>query len=166
MDEEQITQTLLAELGLACLNAQALEDGMASLFAVSELVQKGETARPTLRALLDARYVQTLGRLINDAAAQLGLSLELTEILRQALQQRNWLVHHFYREHGHVAFNAELKVKVTEKLRGVRYNLESAIAAVNEELIIRLMITGRSREEIKRICEQVTNEYIQRDLAD
>src|SRR5437764_171439 len=101
IDEERVTELLLIELGLAFVNAQALEYGMTSLFAASKLMKSGEAARSTLRQLMDTRYSQTLGRLINDAAGQLGLGVELTEVLREALQQRNWLVHDFYREHGH-----------------------------------------------------------------
>jgi hypothetical protein len=73
---------------------------------------------------MDTRYTHTLGRLVRDAALSLCLEDDLTQELQKGLQERNWLIHHFYREYAPAAFDSELRRRAISKIKSIRANLE------------------------------------------
>jgi len=158
--EDKEIEQLLIELGLAVINAQSLEYSMVSLYAATALRDRGPSSAHQLKELMDTRYTQTLGRLVGDAAQDLGLDNELTQKLKEGLRERNWLIHHFYREYAPAAFNSELRRRAIARLTSIRLNLEVVSQSVYDETVDRMFAIGKSRHELEAEIKQATDKYI------
>lgn len=147
-------------LGMASFQAQALEYALVSLHAATALKNEKEN-RETIRLLMDARYQQTLGRLIKDAFKQLEIPVKLKENLENALQKRNWVTHHFFREYGGTGFNPELQLKATNILNEIWPFLETTTDSVLSLVIERMQESGQTESEINNGIERALESYIQ-----
>jgi hypothetical protein len=103
---------------MASFQAQSLEQSLVSLFAVTFALEN-EAWESKIRTLMDTRYNQTLGKLIRNAAKELHLTAELTTELEDALQKRNWVTHHFFREYGAIALSTSLLYEATQRLEAI-----------------------------------------------
>ena len=148
-----------AMLGMACFQAQSLEASLVALFAVKRVADEGQWV-PEVRALMDARYDQTLGRLVKDALAGLQLPPVLSLRLEEALKQRNWVVHRFYREYGASANSAALTKQATERLEQTWRFLERVAVEVNELAIKRQVNNSRSEDDIRRASAEAVDRYL------
>lgn len=88
---------LLSLLGLALLNAQALEYSIVTLFAINKLLIDGKWSKD-IRNLMKSKYRQTLGKLLNDVSKKIKLKSDIESRLFEALKMRNWVVHNYFRE--------------------------------------------------------------------
>src|SRR5690349_7509528 len=101
MSDKEMNDFLHA-LGGAVFHAQSLEYVLVSLYAITSIASGTPIGSDIIRKVMDTRYAQTLGQLIRNAAKDLALSPDLTDLLETSLKERNWLVHHFFREYGAV----------------------------------------------------------------
>jgi hypothetical protein len=164
--EDKEIEKLLVQLGLALVNAQALEYSLVSLFAATALRDHGPSTIPQLRQMMDTRYTQTLGRLLTDSAKILNLDSKLEGKLREALKQRNWLIHHFYREYAPSATNPELRKRATKRVKEIWQNLEEMRERIHAEVVSRTLSAGISQEELDAGIKRATEEYIAEKLAE
>lgn len=101
--------------GRAMFRAQAMEDILITLIGALHL-SESET-NETVKALMEAKYKQPLGRIIKAFARKANISEELQEIMQVALEARNWLAHRFFREFGVAALSEEMQDIAIDKLR-------------------------------------------------
>ncbi len=160
MNEEECANNMAMALGMASFQAQALEYALVSLYAATALNNEKEN-RSTIQLLMDTRYKQTLGRLIKDAFGRLKVPSELQENLEDALQKRNWVTHHFFREYGGTGFNPELQLEATRILDEIWPFLEKVTDSILSLVIERMQESGRSQKEINEGIQQVLENYIQ-----
>jgi hypothetical protein len=152
------TEEFLKALGFAVFCAQGLEYTMVNLFAASEKLSKGSDI--TVRDLMEARYKNTLGMLINAAASSLNLSDQLRDELQVALLERNWLTHHFFREYGALGVSSELRIKAIERITNARIVIEKAWESVHQEAMKRRRDLGLSEEQLHERIEDALDEYL------
>jgi len=159
MYDEKSVQEMTSALGMATFQAQALEYSLVTLHAVT--VQKNEKPEKNIiQKLMDTRYKQTLGRLIKDAFETLYIPISLQEELKNALEKRNWVTHHFFRKYGAIGFNVELQKKATQELIDIWLFLETVCDDIHALTMQRLKDTGKSEVEINKGIEQAVNEYL------
>ena len=156
--EDLETEEFLKALGFAVFCAQGLEYTMVNLFAASKKLSQG--LKVTVRELMDARYKNTLGMLINNAATSLKLSDELRNELQLALTERNWLTHHFFREYGAIGISSELRKKAIERITAARIAIEQAWESVHQEAIKRMKDAGLSEQQVHDNIENALDEYL------
>lgn len=165
--DDEAAERFLAQLGLTVFTAQALEYTMTSLFAATELANTTHEPVPIdLKELMDARYRQTLGTLIREAGHYLQLDPDLIEDLEDALHERNWLIHHSYREFAPASFDDELRDIAIDKLKRARKMFEEVSDTIGEITISRILETGVSRSEVMKGIEKATQEYIKEMLSE
>ena len=158
--DDELSQ-LMTALGAATFQAQSLEYQVVTLFATCKLMDdKVERGSDTIRKLMDTRYKQTLGRLIRDAASELRLNPQLADQLEVALQDRNWLIHNFYRDFGPVAVSRPLYRAAMERLLSVRSILEETVEAVYEVIVRRFSETGLDEKELATRALHSTSQYV------
>lgn len=102
-------------LGRAMFRAQAMEDILITLFAALHLSE--EESKETVKALMTAKYKQTLGKIIRDFAKKANIPKSLEDILLIALESRNWLAHRFFREFGMAGLSIEMQEIAINKLK-------------------------------------------------
>lgn len=158
--EDERAQELLAQLGLAILNAQAVEYGLVSLLAAAAVRDNREVPGEQIRALMDTRFKQTMGRLLTDTARSVGLSADSAESLTVALDARNWLAHHFYRQFALAAFDERLRQRALALLGHARQIFERAQAVLHEEAIRVLAEAGIAEEAAAAGADEAMAKYL------
>lgn len=160
--EERESRDFLATLGLAFFYAQAVEYGLVSVFAATELERGGLTKSvlSRIRPIMDARYKQVLGKLVRDAAGDLNLAPELTSALESALQQRNWLVHHFYAEFAPAAFHSDIREMAIRKLRPMIEEMQELNDKLAVEAKRRMATAGIPDKEMEIGIQQAMDDYV------
>jgi hypothetical protein len=144
---------------MASFQAQSLEQSLVSLFAVTFALEN-EAWESKIRTLMDTRYNQTLGKLIRDAAKELHLTAELTTELEDALQKRNWVTHHFFREYGAIALSTSLLYEATQRLEAIWPMFEKTANNIHILVIEQLVKSGKSEAQIQAGIEQALKTYL------
>lgn len=144
---------------MASFQAQSLEQSLVSLFAVTFALEN-EAWESKIRTLMDTRYNQTLGKLIRDAAKELHLTSELTTELEDALQKRNWVTHHFFREYGAIALSTSLLYEATQRLEAIWPMFEKTANNIHILVIEQLVKSGKSEAQIQAGIEQALKTYL------
>lgn len=157
-DESDFNRFAIA-LGMASFQAQSLEHSIVSLFAATFLLEHG-TWEPKVRELMDTRYSQTLGKLIRDSATELHLDASLTAELEDALEKRNWVTHHFFREYGAIGLSPSLLRDATERLEALWPMFEKTASNIHQLVVERLHASGRSRAQIHAGIEDALGAYL------
>jgi hypothetical protein len=155
--EDLEIEEFLKIFGIAVFCAQQIEYSMVNLFAASERLSLGLNV--SVRDLMDARYKHTLGKLINDACSSLNLSDPMCSNLRSALLERNWLIHHFFKEYGAVGISSELRKIVIPRLVEARIMFEKVSEDIHQEALKRLQDAGLSEQEVQKNIEDGLNRY-------
>ncbi len=109
---------------------------------------------------MDTRYKHTLGRLINDAIKELAIPPGIGEELKDALQLRNWVTHHFFSEYGAIAQSSDLLKKATNRLDKAWPVFEKIAGKIHELVIERLVASGQSPMQIQVGIEKAVEQYI------
>jgi hypothetical protein len=144
---------------MASFQAQSLEQSLVSLFAVTFALEN-EAWESKILTLMDTRYNQTLGKLIRDAAKELHLTAELTTELEDALQKRNWVTHHFFREYGAIALSTSLLYEATQRLEAIWPMFEKTANNIHILVIEQLVKSGKSEAQIQAGIEQALKTYL------
>jgi len=147
------------ELGLTVFQAQALEDILITLFATLHVSE--ETAHEAIRNLMDIKYKQSLGKIIKDVSKKVVIPQEILAELEEALEKRNWVVHHFFREFGMAALSLEAQDMAIVKLKECRELFDNLCAHVYEQVKVRELDSGESEESFNKDLETICNEYIE-----
>ncbi len=159
MSNEQEFRRFAVALGMASFQAQSLEHSLVSLFAATS-ISGHEAWEPRIRTLMDTRYNQTLGKLIRDAAKELHLTADLTIELEDALQKRNWVTHHFFREYGAIALSPSLLFEATQRLEAIWPMFATTANNIHQLVIGQLVKSGRSEEQVKAGIEHALDRYL------
>lgn len=130
---------LYAYFGLAFYCSSVLEHGVANALLILELLEgrAGAKTRAEWEALVDKHYDQsfaaTLGNLKNRLIKHHERSPKLANImphLNRCVEERNFLVHHFWREHAVHWFTRNGRTLMIQRLEQAR----DLFSATNEEL--------------------------------
>lgn len=148
------------ELGLAVFQAQALEDVLVLLFASLHL-SEAET-RDAIRSIMDAKYRQTLGKIIRDLSSKIKIPEEIGNELEIALVKRNWIVHHFFREYGLAALSDEAQNEAIVKLRSCREIFDGLCTHVYHQARAQMIQAGDSDAAISQDQERIHSEFMEK----
>ena len=159
MSDEQEFRRFAVALGMASFQAQSLEHSLVSLFAATSVFEH-EAWRTRIRTLMDTRYTQTLGKLVRDATKELHLTAELTIELEDALQKRNWVTHHFFREYGAVGLSSSLLYEATQRLEEIWPMFENTANNIHKLVVEQLVKSGRSEEQVQTGIERALDRYL------
>ena len=106
-DESENIREVYARFGLAIYCAQVLEHGLVNAMVVLDLIpsrrhlaQSSDEWAAKVDDFMGRHFMDTMGLMIRSLQSVTPVSEELKELLQQALRRRNWLVHHFFREHA------------------------------------------------------------------
>lgn len=89
-----------AFFGLAAYIAQVIEHAALNLAIVLNLPKPGTVTQQAFDELYESLSKKTLGRLLASNRAEIHLSAADESLLYEALELRNKLIHHFFRDHA------------------------------------------------------------------
>ncbi len=105
MNEDEQVKEVYAHFGLAIYLAQVLEHGIVNCLSISVLVPSRreniasqEKWIQELDSFESMNFEKTLGQLIKFLKSEVNVAVDLEQLLKNALLERNRLVHRFFRE--------------------------------------------------------------------
>mgnify|MGYP003700174199 FL=1 len=96
-DDEQ-TRDVYAHYGLTMYLAQTLEHGIVNALVILRLPEKDKYTRQDIDDFMEGRFQKTLGALLKHLKSEVVLPSDLESTLTEALNRRNYLAHHYFRE--------------------------------------------------------------------
>jgi len=156
-ESEQIKE-VYARFGLAMYQAQCVERQLAVLLATEYGPGLHNMTRQQYEELLESLFKKTLGGLIHKLREAVDLPSDFESTLREALNKRNWLAHHYFWERaGHF---------MTEQGRRLMVDELQVIATELDELDQTLIHVSRKWMEKIGMSEEVVQIEMDRLLRE
>jgi hypothetical protein len=139
MDEaEETSKEVYARFGLAVYYAQVLEYGLVNAMVILRLLSHRQTVardreqwRAAVDGFMDRQFQTTLGRMIKGFREGSDVPPDLEGLLGRALEKRNWLAHHYFRERADQFVTHAGRSRMLEELGVVRQLFEDADEALD-----------------------------------
>ncbi|MBT2283089.1 hypothetical protein J7E78_06015 [Paenibacillus polymyxa] len=116
MLDSEHSRELFAYYGLAVYYGQALEQQLVNLILLMKLSQGKAVSDEDLEELYDRKMSSSLGQLIHEVRHHFTFSEEETLQLNELWQQRNRIVHHYFKERIHETFSPEGRSRMIKEL--------------------------------------------------
>ncbi len=154
-----------ARFGLAVYCAQVLEHGLVNALVILDLVpSRRHLARSKadwageVDTFMGTHFRTTMGRMMKSLHAVTQVDNDLEALLNEALEKRNWLVHHFFRDSAVAFMSATGREQMLRDIDQCRELFESA-----DE---RLGMTVRPLRESAGLTDDVLEGELQRLLLE
>jgi hypothetical protein len=162
-DDGTDTKTLYALFGLAIYKANVLEHTLVNTLAMVKLIRAEEQGERLISDPWAQGFKDMMGKLIRRAEPYVNAYPEVIDDLTRSLKQRNFLVHHFWRERiqetiaesGRAKMCADLKVdcrlftQTDERLTERVFNPLARKRGITPEMVVAQYAKER-REAMKR----------------
>ncbi len=139
IDENEHTKDVYAHFGLAVYFSQALEHGLVNALVFADLipsrgpaVKSREQWEKAFDSFMDGHFRTTLGRMIRSLQLVVTVPADLESVLRVALEKRNWLAHHYFRERAEDFMTENRRNKMIAELDEARDLFEKADKRLGE----------------------------------
>ena len=153
IDENELVKEVYAHFGLAAYQAQCVEMSLNNFFLINKRVSDATLTVQELDSMEAARQKQTMGKLIKDFRTYVDLSTDCEELLNRALEKRNFLMHHFFRERA-VQFMAN----------GGRWQMIDELTEITNDLKFADTVIIAVYDNLRRVLG-VTDEILDREYA-
>ena len=153
-----------ANFGLTVYAAQCLEIDALNLLLCLRKTNAPLSATEDLKALERALRRRTLGSLVREISAQVAFDEHSQALLLQALEERNYLLHHFVTDHAGEVMIPEGRARLAGKLDGSRDVFKKAQAICQGLCWEILKALGMGPEVIKQELAKLLDDA-RRDLA-
>lgn len=150
--EEHIKE-VYAQAGLALYFAQCFEMGLANFLFIYHRATNQRVTVEELLALESSNAKKTLGSLLRKTKGLCTFDLDEIDRLELALEHRNRLCHHFFKDHGESFLSASGRGKMIDTLSDFQRTLQIADTLIEAANLAMAKAIG------------VTDEIIQHELA-
>ena len=153
---------LYAEFGIASEKAQLLEIeagnyvlAFLGIFFKPDKISNEQ--RDFLKNLIDDMNHATLGKLLKSVKGLAEFDESFLKLFDAALEQRNYLAHHFFRSHNFAIYSADGRKVMIEELKSIQRQLDIAHASLSAASTCLNKISGLptvTDEQLKKWTEQ------------
>lgn len=135
--EDESISSLLTGLGLVFFLGQSVEFNLVILLGMAK--KSGELkSDKSVRELMTMYFSRTMGNIKKSVSEIININEDLEEILKVALDSRNWLAHSFYREYAPSACDENYRNKAKVVLNKAKEIFERT----NELIIVEIELQG------------------------
>lgn len=148
MNSETEIKNLFALFGAAYYHSECLHRGLCNLYAFGSFESKLHMTNPRIEEKLARAFKLTLGQLIQEVQSL--VPPKFHRRLQQALEQRNFLAHHFWFERIHLVYTAAGIVTLTEELNQALElfsHLNAEVHIILEPILKKIGITDEAIQE-------------------
>jgi hypothetical protein len=138
-DDEDHVKEVYARFGLAVYCAQVLEHGLVNALVILDLIPNRRhlaTSREQwgadVDAFMDRNFEVTMGRLLRKLHQVTQVPPNLEEQLKKALEDRNWLVHGYFRDRSDVFMSYAGREQMLQEIDDCRDRLVAADRRLEE----------------------------------
>lgn len=153
VDLEEQVKEVYAQAGLTLYFAQCFEMALTNFLVIHNFATNRRVTVEELLALESSNAKKTLGALLKKTKDLWAFDQDALDRLDLALEHRNYLSHHFFKDHG----ESFLSKTGREKMLDVLSNIQSSLQIADT------MMEAANRAMSKAIG--VTDETVQRELA-
>jgi hypothetical protein len=164
-DVDEHVKEVYARFGLAFYCAQVLEHGIVNAMVVLHLIpsRRHLAGAPEAWAnlvdnFMSRHFETTMGRMIRDLQSVTTIPSNLEDLLRQALQKRNWLAHEYFRERAAQFMTASGRVLMIGEVDECRDLFVAADDSLEEVVRPLRIAAGMTDEMIAREYEKMRAE--------
>lgn len=157
-DEEQ-TKEVYAHYGLAMYLAQCLEHGIVNALVILRLPEKEKYTRQDIDEFMDGKFQKTLGTLIKHLKSEITPLPDLEPLLTEALNRRNFLAHHYFRERAEKFVTRDGRSNMLHEIRSDQQLFENADNVLSKVMVPFRVPHGLTdsvyETEYKRMCQKL-----------
>lgn len=113
---DDLVREVYARFGLAYYHSEVLHRGLCIILALSDIPRRDLMTRPRIEEHLARAFSLTLGDVIAELVGR--MPIEFSTRLRDVLEKRNFLAHHFWFDRAHLMFRADHVEGLIEELEG------------------------------------------------
>lgn len=124
-------KVLFANFGLCSLKAQVIEHQLAVITTATRYLGTGSFNVTEFRQTLNADK-RTMGQLIKALRVKIEVPVDLEEILKKALEDRNYIIHHFFMKKCLQMGQVESAPEMTAEIISIGRNFEVAIEKLDQ----------------------------------
>jgi hypothetical protein len=153
MNERERIRDVYAHFGLALYLAQVLEHAIVNAMVATRLPHRERATRTDIAAFMGDHFEKPLGRLIAGLGRYVAVPEASFTQLRAALQTRNWLAHHYFRERAVEFTNDSGRVMMIDELQSAQRlfeEVEASVTAIVRPIEERYGITKAEIAEYER----------------
>lgn len=113
---DDLVREMYARFGLAYYHSEVLHRGLCIILAFSNIIRWDLMTRPRIEEHLAHAFSLTLGDVIAELDGK--IPLEFSARLKDVLEKRNFLAHHFWFDRAHLMFHEDHVKGLIEELEG------------------------------------------------
>lgn len=132
-NEDEHVKEVYARFGLALYFAQVLEHGLVNALVILNLIpsqrhlsRSRDEWGAEVDLFMDRHFQTTMGRMMRSLRDAVQVDADLEQLLHDALNKRNWLVHDFFREWAVEFMSATGRERMLSEVDGCRDLFKSA----------------------------------------
>ena len=157
-DDEQ-TRDVYAHYGLAMFLAQTLEHAIVNALVILRLPEKEEYTRQDIDEFMEGRFQKTLGALLKQLKSEISFPPDLESMLVKALNRRNYLAHHYFRERAETFVTRNGSTQMLYELQSDQRLFEKADEQLGKAMKPLRLIHGVTdsgyEAEYKAMCQKL-----------
>jgi hypothetical protein len=135
-EDDDHHKDVFAHAGLALYFAQVFEESLIVYLASTTLKEKGHPHTHDEYIEIDSVFrARTLGSLIRDAKQKFSFTDDEAKIIDLALKDRNYLAHHFFKDHATKWTTENGRDFLIEHLESYKEHFEIATDAIDRHLV-------------------------------
>ncbi|HTZ20716.1 MAG TPA: hypothetical protein VMC06_07525 [Opitutaceae bacterium] len=156
-DSDEQHKLIFANAGAALYHAQVLEEAVTSFILIISVSKKRVPSKAAFDALDQVLRAKTLGGLLKEARKHLKITAAAEKQIDTALDQRNELVHHFFKNHAEAFFSEAGRNRMIAKLEGYQSSFCTAadtVGSIGKKILAKFGVTdemlAQKVEEMKK----------------
>lgn len=159
-DDGAQQKEVYARYGLAAYQAQVFDHGLVNLLAFATRVES-DIPVERIDELWDKYFRKTSGQLVSNAESENRLGAADIDLCRNAVSERNRLVHHFFRDHAEdflAVRGRQRMVDDADEIRDLLLSADQACDRVLKRLLARAGITEAHIEsQYQQLRDSIVN---------
>ena len=154
IEDEQI-RDVYANFGLAAYWGQCLEVSASNILIGNAMIKGEAVTVADIDALELSNQRKTMGILIKAIRSKVTLPPDADEVIDTALERRNFLTHHYFRQRAVDFMSDRGRQRMVEELRDIQDNLEKANEVANGICASMRSYLGISSDMIKVVYDRL-----------
>lgn len=118
--DSKLIEPIVLQVGAAVQDSQRLELSLSYITTLLVDLNAGALSDPEFEWTMESLGKKTLGRLISAIREFMDLDNEATQVLKEALSSRNFIIHHFFQERSELFLTSDGRKNALSEVRTKR----------------------------------------------
>ena len=152
-DREELIKEVFAQFGAAYCHSEVLHRGLCIVYALATFDKAEDVTRPRIEEKLSIAFSLTLGQIVEKTKVLLPSGLQ--QRLKEALDKRNYLAHHFWYERSPLMFSEQGLLELRQELLELTVLFSELDEAITEHFKPKRQAIGVTDELIQETFDKL-----------